>query len=270
MVSVSVELNGLVMDETADGNGIYWCWSALTGWWDGPDVDMALSPKAVQGTTVTSAKNRGRSIVLEGIAYKPDGVALGTDWFTAQETLAEAVDLVDTHALLLVGEPTPKQMYVRRDQPFRCRVIGEMQWLEFQVPLYAPDPVKYGQTENNQTITIASGASSKTETVTNAGNAPVPITARMHGPTEWATLRHVGLSLPVEHDRDVGAGEYMDFDFATKTVLDETATDAYSYVRTSTKWWLLQAGANSVRYERGFTPPAATADCDLTWRDGWW
>lgn len=142
-MSWEVTLGSITMDETADGNGIYWCAEMPDGILGGPGVQQFVSPNGDDGSVVTASYTRAREIVLAGVAYKP-GLPLGdSDFETAYDTLqavADAAILADE--TLTVAFPGGDRSWTVRvpEGGWRAERVGAMQWLRFEVDLLAADP----------------------------------------------------------------------------------------------------------------------------------
>ena len=103
----------------------------------------------------------------------------------------------------------------------------------------------------------------------NAGRSPAPWRARINGPTtalDPPFLEHLGtgeaLSFTANGGLDVPAGQWVDIDSATRSVLLNGTADRRMNLATFSRWFSLAPGSNNVRF-------AGTGTLDFWWRDAW-
>jgi hypothetical protein len=149
----AVTLDSLVIDAapdgtgTDDGTGVIWTLTLLQGWWDSADVRAALQEVQPFGEIITAARENSRAIVLEAVATLADAGnrdPLGDLYWTAVETAKTAGRCVIVPVTMSVVDPSNTlTASVRRVQPIRTSMIGEVFALRVQWPLTAQDPSRY-------------------------------------------------------------------------------------------------------------------------------
>lgn len=172
---------------------------------------------------------------------------------------------------------------VRLQQPLRF-TKGFVK--DFQIPLVANDPRIYSVTLTNVEVTATTEGTSGfvfplgfdldfgevsyagQAIVTNEGTADSPPVIRIYGPGINPTLVNVTTGKTVNLTYNLGAGEFLELDFATHQVLLNGNVNRYSaYDFDSSEWWMLQPGTNDVRMTfASFTPGAKM---ELLYRSAW-
>lgn len=131
----------------------------------------------------------------------------------------------------------------------------------------ALDGRTYGDTLNTATTTRVSpgsgfvapftppftlGASTPgTATITNAGKASAPWTARLDGPLDGIVIEHLqsgrrlDLSLTANGGVTLGAGDFLELDSDARSVLFNGAADRRNVLTIDSSWWELDPGDNS-------------------------
>lgn len=246
-----MSVGALAINGGVDGLGIKWWWTELAGWWDGPDEDTDwLQRTGSSGVIKGTSTYGGRAIVVKGVAEmmtKP----YATLYPQAADKLATTTDLVEGGSGLMVVQEAvaPKQAAVYRARAPRTRPHVSMRYMEFEVPLLAPDHRKYGTTMHN----VAGGA------VTNAGNKYATPIVRVAGPaagpvrvtnaTDDGKWVQVGGSMGAVA---LTGAEVLTIDMDAMTVTINGA-DYSAYIEPGSRWWDLLAGANALALSGGGT-----------------
>lgn len=103
----------------------------------------------------------------------------------------------------------------------------------------------------------------------NAGRISAPWTARITGPTGAGGapfIQHLGtgeaLDFSANGGLDIPAGQWVDIDSASRSVLINGNADRRLNLATFSRWFSLAPGANDLRF-------AGSGTLDFTWRDAW-
>lgn len=242
-----MSVGALAINGAVDGLGIKWWWTELAGWWDGPDEDQDwLARTGASGVIKGASTYGGRAIVVKGVAEmmtKP----YATLYPQAADKLATTTDLVEGGSGLMVVQEAaaPKQAAVYRARAPRTRSHVSMRYMEFEVPLFAPDHRKYGTTLH----IVAGGA------VTNAGNkyaTPiVRVTGAAAGPVRVTNATDDGKWVQV--NRALAGGEVLTFDMDAMTVMSSVAGNVAADIAAGSRWWDLLPGANALALAGGGT-----------------
>lgn len=245
---------GAVTWGRCDSHGCEWHVANLVGWDDTPDtVSTTTQRVGDHGATIGPQVYGPRKLTLDGWIV---GRSLA-DRAEALRRLHRSAP-VDALTVLAVTDPTdPPTRFVqaRVDGTIKAARLGE-NCHAIQIPLIAPDPRKYGLNPDAYNIALPSYAggvdlpndlpfalpvrtSGGSAIVTNIGDMDGPWIARITGPAPAPTLTAVDLGRYMTVDIDLGAGETLDLDSRTKTVvLNGTASRAGLIVRGST-WFEL-------------------------------
>lgn len=157
---LSVQLGNLVADgATADDDGHVWTCHAIDGWYDSTAVRVAQSETAPAGEVITLARENARAISLTLTASNPGLPApepLGKDGIGAARALLKLNAHIVYVPTLLIVEDTEfsagsLSAYVRRVGAVKDTVLGENIAVMFQLPLLAPDPLRYEGTSGSGT-----------------------------------------------------------------------------------------------------------------------
>ena len=251
---ITVTLNSFTFDgatQTPSSSGILWDWQDLSGWFDTADQRFDQHEVGI-GSSITVDRRNGRPITLTVLAHAlHDGRRLDDLVYTAQRTLKAAVSAaVDVPVLLKVNEPSVAlQAYVRQTGPIRTKVLGTRHLVQFQIPLIAPDPRRYSQTEHMTSMAAGS------HTIANAGDLPAPVileAATGTNPTFQNTTADGDPTLAV-----TGSGD----------IIVNTDTEAVTIGGTPNRsaltqfhWWSLVPGNNTI---------VVSDATDITWRDAY-
>lgn len=147
---------------------------------------------------------------------------------------------------------------------------------------FASDPRWYSATEHSTSIAYNSAASgraydraydygyggagqSNAVQILNAGSFPTRPHVRIDGPVTNPYIINETAGKTLQLTYTLPAGEYLDVDFADRTVMLNGTASRY-YVKSG-DWFELAPGNNDIRFGVGSTSGAPTAV--MTWRDAW-
>lgn len=217
-------------------SGITWIGLRLDGW-DSPELRQELVELQSQhGQQFGESRYSGRPMVLKGAADLPDE----DHFWVARNQLAAATNYAGAGTPLQVFEPAAaggtKRCQIRRGGRVRMDNHEDVLFMEFEVPLIAPDPRKYADAES-----VVSG--SGTFTVTNPGNFQSPPVLEFTGA---ATINNdtVGRGITVNN----GGANVVDV--ARRTVRSG-GNNVYGTLASPPAWWELVPGANQITYTGG-------------------
>lgn len=271
MTCPTVTLGSLVMDgATPDANGTIWTVTALPGWHDTTGMRSATAEAQPVGELITVARENARAIALEVTAAtaKPFATKLGdVRCFEAVETLKAAGRCVLVPTLMLVTDPVlAAQALVRRVGPIKTSMQGNFHSMHFLVPLLAPDPRRYRQSADDDTITLAIGASTLDQTVTTAGDVDTPFVATLRGPATNPKILSHELGTPTSRPFLQWIGVLADnthhvvFDTGAGTVTKD-GSDASAGLAPGSQMFDLIPGGNFLTVSRtGSTAASMTSD----------
>lgn len=153
-----------------------------------------------------------------------------------------------------------------------------------QVQFVAVDPRIYASTEQSATVGIVGVQTGRTYnlafnrtfgglvasniiTAANSGNYDAPWTARIDGPVTNPSIEHVGLGKTLELNASIGTGEFLIISSSPyKTIMLGGTATRYQWLIDSTKWFLLEPGNNSIRFNGS---SAGSPTMTFTWRSAW-
>jgi hypothetical protein len=171
----------------------------------------------VKSTTAADYASRRRAL-LKAFDLPRDG--LSTMTFTTSEPL-----LLQCNVQLAGAVEAPL-------------LAGEVTMGEIWVPLIAPDPLFYSQTQTDTDITFAVG----TGTINNTGDVPIFPTVKVYGNlddsadiilennTLGRTVSFTGLFLD--------DAEYMNISMEDETIIKNDTSNLYAYINSDDFWWL--------------------------------
>ena len=124
-----------------------------------------------------------------------------------------------------------------------------------------------GRTYNRvYNLTYAAGGAGGSITATNNGNFPTRPTARIDGPVTDPRIENVTAGKFLQFSGlTLAAGDWLDIDFANRTVLLNGTASRYGFLTSTSSFWELAPGANEIK----FTSGSATGTLTLTWRSAW-
>lgn len=253
------------------------------------DVDLWAAPEVAPAETARAQAH---------------GMFAGRDWLrqrlvtasvaiVAQST--DAAEIVLRQALTAAWQPpsdgTPVPLVWMEDDAVKYRVVGKPRLASPKVSPRMPaecrfvctDPRIYANAESSASTGLAtvsggltfaaaapfvfgSAGAGSTMACTNAGTFPTPWVATFTGPLVAPGLEHVGLGMSISFpSASLAAGETLVVDSAARTVLLNGTASRYSWLSSTSRWFELQAGANSVR----LSGSSGAGSVTLTWRSAW-
>lgn len=250
---MKVTLNGQVMnplDYAADVDGVNWLVTGLDGW-DSPDIRASVvTPTARHGDVTAKALLASRSLTLYGLV-KASTLA---GFYTAQNRLQEFSSSMVVPMSFVVEEDIERVCYVVRAGRVRTTPAG-LRALTFEMPLTAPDPLKYAVTP--VVTSVAAGASGVLTNVGNFTSENYEVEADADGDLKVinTTFGTRGLTT------DSGVASGTVFNGLARTVYDGD-NPAYGVLGPSAVWWGILPGANAVDND-------GTAAVTITYRPAW-
>jgi hypothetical protein len=148
------------------------------------------------------------------------------------------------------------------------------------VELFATDPHKYAYTPSSVVTSVETGLGGfswpvswpltwpgvVSETIlTNLGNASVWPTVRFDGPLTNPGITNLNTGQTVSLAMTIAVGDWVELDFANRTVLINGAVNRYPYLDAA-DWWEIAPGNTSVALSADIVE-AGTAL--ISWRSGW-
>jgi hypothetical protein len=231
-----------VNDGVADDDDITWLITGLDGW-DSPEQrQSSVEPTSRHGARLSSSMLAARALTLKGLT-KAKTLA---QYEASQAFLNGLLNNLWFDREMVVHEQTVKTIYVVRGGAVRMNQVGVLAY-EWEMPLLANDPLKYGE---EVTVSIPAAA---TRTLTNLGNFP---TERIVATTGGTVILANGKTLRAE-----AAPASTVFDFWNRTI-EKTGVSHFDKLLSTSEWWDLQPGANSV-------VNTGSATASVTFRPAW-
>ncbi len=174
---------------TIDEYGVIWVITDIGGWWQHPEPEMPDIPRGFgDGSYDIKGRYQARILTLSGVFLTPDPSLVEA----ARDRFIAATDLVYKGAWLKTGlsSDNKRSSFVRLSGAPQIATTTARGRTEFSVGLKAADPIKYAWNDSDPDgyevieIPATNRATSATgvETVTNIGNATVPIELEIRGP----------------------------------------------------------------------------------------
>jgi hypothetical protein len=148
------------------------------------------------------------------------------------------------------------------------------------VELFATDPLKYSDAATTITVTVSAspggfvwpltwplvwaGSHSSSVVVTNSGNAPTSPLVRLWGPLTNPSITNVTTGRTVSLTLTIVTGDYVDIDFAARTVLLNGTANRYPDLNLA-QWWTLAPGNSSI----ALTADLGAGSADIVYRSAW-
>lgn len=162
----------------------------------------------------------------------------------------------------------PVEIAVRRNAPPR---ISGNRVKTYLVGLIAADPRVYSQATNTASGALALSGGVATGgplAVTNAGSTPTSPTLTVSGPISNPIFTNVTTGAVLSLTTTIAAGASVTVDFAARTIVNQAGTSIYSALNyTTSQWWTLASGTNSVKVTGTWTVAGGTFT--VGWRDAW-
>jgi len=253
----TISIPGIDFD-TIDANGTDWGISLFDGWGGAAStVTLTQKPYAAGAWTGSPPQLKSRSVSIGGIisAATPALALAAEDLLNASITLAPFTLTVNQAG----GSRWAKAM--RQGEVTRDYINDRA--FKWGATLAIPDPLKYGQSLTASTklpsttggltvpFTVPFTIDATTVTgqcsLTNAGNATGPVTARIDGPcsgTTTITHNGTGKRLQFGSSLSLPEGQFMLIDMTAHTVLEQGQADRLGYV-TDYGWSGFEPGVNT-------------------------
>ena len=162
----------------------------------------------------------------------------------------------------------PVEIAVRRSASPR---ISGNRVKTYLVGLIAADPRVYSQATNTASGALALDAGVATGgplSVTNAGSTPTSPTLTVSGPITNPVFTNVTTGQALSLTTTIAAAASVTVDFAARTIVNQAGTSIYSTLNyTTSQWWALASGTNSVKVTGTWTVAGGTFT--VGWRDAW-
>lgn len=174
---------------TIDEYGVTWVITDIEGWWQHPEPEMPDIPRGLgDGSYDIKGRYLARVMTLVGTFLTPDPSLVEA----ARDRLITATNLVYQGAWLKTGiaSDNKRSSFVRLSGAPQIQTVTARGRTDFSIGLKAADPIKYAWNDSDpdgyerveipgaNRVTGATGI----ETITNIGNAPVPINFEISGP----------------------------------------------------------------------------------------
>lgn len=236
-----VDLDGLVFNTyEPDGNGTFWYVTGLDGW-DSPGLRQTVAePTSRHGDVLAKSLLGPRPMTLRGIVKS---TTLDGHYLSQQQLQGQANNIAVTKPFR-VTEDIQREVKVYRAGHLRMSPAG-LRAFSFELPLTAPDPLKYAV--QGTTVTINSN---QTKTVTNDGNFVTErylLTALATGHVRVANLTISELGIRTDQEVENGTT----FNCLARSVRDPDGLQVYSSLSPASTWWGLQPGDNQVHNKGG-------------------
>ena len=179
-------LNDFVFN-TIDDFGVVWVITDIEGWWNAPPAEIPEITRGWgDGSYDVQGRYAARSLVLSGSFLVPDPSMVEA----ARDRLMSAVNLVYRGAWLLTGSDPIRASWVRLSEGPTFDTVSPRGRTNFQIPLRAPDPIKYSwndsQPDGYDYVEFSglnyNNADSGVGVVRNLGNYNVPCILEISGP----------------------------------------------------------------------------------------
>jgi hypothetical protein len=179
-------LNDFVFN-TIDDFGVVWVITDIEGWWNAPPAEIPEITRGWgDGSYDVQGRYAARSLVLSGSFLVPDPSMVEA----ARDRLMSAVNLVYRGAWLLTGSDPIRASWVRLSEGPVFDTVSPRGRTNFQIPLRAPDPIKYSwndsQPDGYDYIEFSglnyNNSDSGVGVVRNLGNYNVPCILEISGP----------------------------------------------------------------------------------------
>lgn len=141
----------------------------------------------------------------------------------------------------------------------------------YLIGLIAADPRVYSQATNTASGALALNAGVALGgplAVTNAGSTPTSPTLTVSGPISNPIFTNVTTGQVLSLTTTIAAGASVTVDFAARTIVNQAGTSIYASLNyTTSQWWALASGTNSVKVTGTWTVAGGTFS--VGWKDAW-
>lgn len=221
----------------ADANSALWYMTDLEGW-DSPSMRQDVqSATSRHGSVMAESMVDARALTISGICKAPSE----TQFWASYNNLLALTSNPQTEFTFKVTEgATTKQVKVLRAGGVRLKFIG-VGAFEFDIPLIAPDPFKYADTET--VLNLAAG----THTINNAGTFETypTITLTASSSDYYFQNSTIGTGARLGNYASYLNGSGTEHNFYKRTVVNGTR-DRYLTLDPTSVWWALLPGNNTV------------------------
>lgn len=154
------------------------------------------------------------------------------------------------------------------------------QQAEAVIELFATDPKKYANSPSSFVVSVGvtaggfawpftwpltwPGSTASAAILTNLGNVPTYPNVRFDGPLTNPAITNLNTGQTVSLTISIATGDWVDLNFANRTVLINGAVNRYPYLDDA-DWWAIAPGNTTV----ALTADAGTGTALITWRSAW-
>jgi hypothetical protein len=280
MIDVTATLNGLTI-----GAGTSYRWAA---WPDGlvstPQIRVGDIPRAQSHGVVAGQDWMGSASIVF------DLIITGTSRTDAETKLAALLAAFAPEPanvpldVRLFGAPDEYRMYGR---PRGVQVALDRKVLSgiirARCEFVATDPRRYSTTQQTASTGLStavgglafpaaapfvfgSGGTDSTMSCPNVGTFPAPWVATFTGPLVAPALTHLATGKVLNlSGANLAAGETLVVDSLARTVLLNGSASRYSWLTSTSQWFDLDPGANSVN----LTGASGAGNVSIAWRSVW-
>jgi len=246
--------------------------SSAVGWDDGTEVRAGLQDRVQQsGSWDATGFSSSRKVALEGFVQERTGAAasaLKDDLTALDPRLLYPLQVIDVDG-------------VSRASMARVTGAAVVEWVNplsfrYTIEVTAPDPLKYGSPQFGATYLsgaagtglvyprayplsygVAAGVTPGSITAPNAGTAPYWPGLRIDGPVPNPVVTLAETGDWVKFNGTVLAGQWLDFDLASRRVLLNGQVSVRQFVSSSGSWLAVPPGGGSVSWAADAADPAA-------------
>ena len=218
---------------------------------------------------IYAADNTAFAAAVEALqtAYRPGG--------DEQALVFQIPGVADGAKALVWCRPRRRQLPVNLEWFHRLPIAT--------IEMVATDPLVYANTESEASTTLPSaagglvfpivfprtyGASATGGSITcvNDGSFDTDPTFRIDGPATNPRIENLTAGKTIAVNITLASGEFLLIDVKSRTVLLGGTTSRFSFLDTSSRWFSLAPGSNSITF-RASTSTAATLTA--RWRSAW-
>lgn len=268
---------GLVLN-SEDSAGVVWHLEDLSGW-DPTGSTGEVTQRAYQsGGWASRAFHTPRTLAIQAVVVAPTPAAL----LDAKDRLAAAIPLDDLDELRVDEAGTSRSVWIRQDgDPIFKDINARATRVSLQ--LVAPD---YRRLRSGPASTLTTGLPSSSGglavpfavpfaiaattvtgvlSVVNAGTTTAPAVVRLDGPVQRPVIRHEEQGLELLFDLILDAGQWLEVDLDTHTVMLNGQASRRGLMRG--RWPTITPGTNTLSWSSLTTSPSAAMT--VSWRDAW-
>lgn len=235
-----------------------------------PDMDTARFPLLGEDGEIPGyTYYRGREIELEATMMANTHASMAA----LHTEVSKAMRRSNSDLELGFKKPGRPQLlaYVR---PMGMELASNYNYFMLTAPvtlvLRAHDPLLYTYEWFEETATIPGGEQQVNVPAYPQGDADtgVGLKIKITGPVENPRVKNLTLDKTLKLDCTLAAGQWIEIDSRTRTVVRENGTLVNQYIAPDSQWWaLLGTEENFITYSR--TSSAGNSTITLSWRDGY-